>query len=89
MDQFPIGAIVNRSLTLRSGQCHVHRYLRPLLERIERGELDPSFVVTHQLPLFDAPHAYELFHGKLDGCEKVVLKPGTVRTDSSRAGEPS
>jgi threonine dehydrogenase-like Zn-dependent dehydrogenase len=89
VDQFPIGSIVNRSLTLRSGQCHVHRYLRPLLECIERGELDPSFVVTHQLPLLDAPHAYELFHEKLDGCEKVVLKPGSVRIDGGSAGEPS
>jgi threonine dehydrogenase-like Zn-dependent dehydrogenase len=78
IDHFPIGSIVNRSLTLRSGQCHVHRYLRPLLERIERGEIDPSFVVTHRMPLFDAPRAYEMFLDKLDGCEKVVLKPGAI-----------
>jgi threonine dehydrogenase-like Zn-dependent dehydrogenase len=78
VDHFPIGSIVNRSLTLRSGQCHVHRYLRPLLERIERGEIDPSFVVTHRMPLFDAPRAYEMFLDKLDGCEKVVLKPGAI-----------
>jgi threonine dehydrogenase-like Zn-dependent dehydrogenase len=74
IDQFPMGAIVNRSLTLRSGQCHVHRYLKPLLERIERGEIDPSFVITHRLPLWDAPKGYDLFVNKLDGCEKVVLK---------------
>ncbi len=78
VDHFPIGAIVNRSLTLRSGQCHVHRYLRPLLDRIERGEIDPSFVVTHRLPLFDAPRGYEMFMDKLDGCEKVVLTPGAI-----------
>ena len=74
IDHFPMGAIVNRSLTLRSGQCHVHRYMRPLLERIERGELDPSFVVTHRLPLSEAAHGYDMFMNKLDGCEKVVLK---------------
>jgi threonine dehydrogenase-like Zn-dependent dehydrogenase len=74
VDHFPMGAIVNRSLTLRSGQCHVHRYMRPLLERIERGEIDPSFVVTHRLPLSEAPRGYDLFLNKEDGCEKVVLK---------------
>jgi threonine dehydrogenase-like Zn-dependent dehydrogenase len=77
IDHFPIGAIVNRSLTLKSGQCHVHRYLRPLLEHIQRGEIDPSFVVTHRMPLSDAPRAYELFLGKEDGCEKVILKPSS------------
>jgi threonine dehydrogenase-like Zn-dependent dehydrogenase len=66
---------MNRSLTIRSGQCHVHRYLRPLLERIERAEIDPSFVVTHRLPLSDAPLGYELFKEKRDGCVKVVLEP--------------
>ncbi len=74
IDNFPIGAVVNRSLTIRSGQCHAHRYMKPLLDRIERGEIDPSFIITHQLPLADAPKGYELFHKKLDGCEKVVLK---------------
>ena len=74
IDKFPMGAIVNRSLTLKSGQCHVHRYLKPLLERIQRGEIDPSFVVTHRLPLADAPRGYEMFLNKVDGCEKVVLK---------------
>jgi threonine dehydrogenase-like Zn-dependent dehydrogenase len=75
MDKFPIGAVVNRSLTLKSGQCHVHRYIRPLMERIERGEIDPSFVVTHQLSLDEAPKGYELFKHKHDDCVKVVLKP--------------
>src|SRR4029079_918497 len=74
IDNFPMGAIVNRSLTLKSGQCHVHRYLRPLLERIQRGEIDPSFVITHRLPLSDAPRGYEMFLNKDDGCEKVVLQ---------------
>ena len=75
VDKFPMGAIVNRSLTLKSGQCHAHRYMRPLLERIESGELDPSFVVTHRLPLDEAPTGYELFKQKQDDCVKVVLTP--------------
>jgi threonine dehydrogenase-like Zn-dependent dehydrogenase len=66
---------MNRSLTLRTGQCHVHRYLKPLLEKIEQGAIDPSFVVTHKLSLDEAPQAYELFGRKQDGCIKVVLKP--------------
>ena len=74
VDKFPMGAVVNRSLTIKSGQCHVHRYMRPLLERIERGEIDPSFVITHTLPLSAAPAGYDLFLNNRDGCEKVVLK---------------
>jgi threonine dehydrogenase-like Zn-dependent dehydrogenase len=75
IDKFPMGAIVNRSLTIKSGQCHVQRYLRPLLERVQRGEIDPSFVITHELPLEEAPRGYAMFLGKEDNCEKVVLKP--------------
>jgi threonine dehydrogenase-like Zn-dependent dehydrogenase len=74
LDTFPMGAIVNRSLTLRSGQTHVQRYMRPLLERIQRGEIDPSFVITHRMPLEQAAHGYDIFLNKEDGCEKVVLK---------------
>jgi threonine dehydrogenase-like Zn-dependent dehydrogenase len=75
MDKFPIGALMNRSLTIKTGQCHVQRYLRPLLERIENGDIDPSFVITHELELNDAPKGYEMFKNKLDECEKVVLHP--------------
>jgi threonine dehydrogenase-like Zn-dependent dehydrogenase len=75
VDKFPMGAVMNKGLTLRAGQAHVQRYMRPLLERIERGELDPSFVVTHTLPLDQAPHGYEIFRDKKDECIKVVLKP--------------
>jgi threonine dehydrogenase-like Zn-dependent dehydrogenase len=75
IDKFPMGAIVNRSLTIRSGQCHVHRYLRPLLERIERGEIDPSFVITHHLSLDEAPDGFDIFNNKQDECMKIVLKP--------------
>jgi threonine dehydrogenase-like Zn-dependent dehydrogenase len=73
IDKFPMGSLMNRSLTLRTGQCHVHRYMKPLLERIERGEIDPSFVITHRMRLDDAPKGYDIFCNKEDGCEKVVL----------------
>jgi len=75
VDKFPAGAWMNRSLTLRTGQCHVQRYMRPLLERIERGELDPTRIITHRLPLAEAPQGYDMFKNKKDGCEKVVLTP--------------
>jgi threonine dehydrogenase-like Zn-dependent dehydrogenase len=75
VDTVPMGSVMNRSLTIRTGQTHVQRYMRALLERIERGELDPSFVVSHHLPLEEAPIAYEMFNCKEDACTKVVLKP--------------
>ncbi|MFL5928776.1 MAG: zinc-dependent alcohol dehydrogenase [Gaiellaceae bacterium] len=75
MDKFPIGAVMNRALTIKTGQCHVHRYMRPLLQRIEDGEIDPTFIITHKIPLSDAAKGYELFKHKKDDCLKVVLKP--------------
>ena len=75
VDKFPIGAAMNKSLTFKMGQCHVQRYLRPLLQRIENGEIDPSFVITHKLGLEDTPRGYEMFKNKEDNCAKVVLKP--------------
>ena len=75
LDKFPMGAVVNRSLTIKAGQCHVHRYLRPLLDRIRKGEIDPSFIISHTMPLDDAPKGYEIFKHKQDECTKVVLKP--------------
>jgi threonine dehydrogenase-like Zn-dependent dehydrogenase len=75
VDKIPMGAAFNKGLTLRMGQTHVQKYMRPLLERIQRGDIDPSFVVTHRLPLDDAPEAYRLFREKQDNCVKVVLKP--------------
>jgi len=75
VDKFPLGAAFSKGLTLRMGQTHVQRYLRPLLERIERGEIDPSFVITHRLPLEEAPRGYKIFRDKQEGCIKVVLKP--------------
>jgi threonine dehydrogenase-like Zn-dependent dehydrogenase len=57
------------------GQTHVHKYLRPLLERIEKGEIDPSFVITHRMRLEDAPQGYEIFKHKQDECIKIVMQP--------------
>jgi threonine dehydrogenase-like Zn-dependent dehydrogenase len=65
----------HKGLIFKMGPAHVHRYLRPLFEKIENGQIGPSFVATHVLPLEEAPAAYELFKKKLDGCVKVVLKP--------------
>jgi threonine dehydrogenase-like Zn-dependent dehydrogenase len=73
-DKIPLGAMMNKALTLKTGQTHVHRYLGPLLDRIRNGDLDPSFVITHTLPLEDAPRAYDMFVDKEDECVKVVLK---------------
>jgi threonine dehydrogenase-like Zn-dependent dehydrogenase len=75
VDKMPMGAVVNKALTLKSGQTHVHKYLRPLLQRIQNGEIDPTFVITHRLKLEEAPHGYEIFKKKEDNCIKVVLKP--------------
>jgi threonine dehydrogenase-like Zn-dependent dehydrogenase len=75
MDKFPIGTVLNRSLTIKAGQCHVHKYLRPLLDRIENGAIDPAFVITHKLPLDSASDGYETFKHKQDDCMKVVLTP--------------
>ena len=75
VDKVPLGAIVNKALTLRSGQTHVQRYLQPLLERIQQGEIDPSFVISHRLNIDDAPKGYQIFRDKKDNCTKVVLKP--------------
>jgi threonine dehydrogenase-like Zn-dependent dehydrogenase len=74
IDKFPMNAVMNRSLTIKTGQCHVHRYMQPLLERIQKGELDPTFVITHRMPLSEAANGYKIFNNKEDHCEKVVLK---------------
>lgn len=75
VDKFPIGSLMNRSLTICSGQCNVQRYMRPLLAHIEAGRIDPTFIITHRLGLQEAPGGYETFRHKEDGCMKVVLKP--------------
>ncbi|MBA3823965.1 MAG: glutathione-dependent formaldehyde dehydrogenase [Ktedonobacterales bacterium] len=75
IDKMPMGAFFNKGLTMKTGQTHMHKYMRLLLPRIEAGEIDPSFVITHRLPLDEAPHAYEIFRDKRDKCIKVVLQP--------------
>jgi threonine dehydrogenase-like Zn-dependent dehydrogenase len=74
-DKIPLGALMNKALTIKTGQTHVQRYLKPLLERVEKGDIDPSFVITHRLRLDEAPRAYEIFNNKEDECIKVVLTP--------------
>ena len=75
-DKIPLGALMNKALTIKTGQTHVQRYMKPLLERVQKGEIDPSFVVTHRLALEAAPEGHEMFLNKQDECIKVVLKPG-------------
>ena len=70
-----IGAAFAKGLTLKMGQTHAHKYMRLLLERIRRGDIDPSFVISHQFPLEEATRAYRMFREKSDDCVKVVLKP--------------
>ncbi len=75
VDKFPLGSVMNRSLTIKTGQTHVQRYMAPLLERVQNGEIDPSFVITHRMRLDDAPEMYDTFKNKQDDCIKVVMKP--------------
>ena len=74
-DKIPIGAAMNKGLTIKQGQTHTHKYMPLLLDKIQAGEIDPSFVITHKVSLDDAPHAYKTFQQRDDGCIKVVLKP--------------
>jgi threonine dehydrogenase-like Zn-dependent dehydrogenase len=75
IDKIPMGAAFNKGLTINMGQTHVHRYIEPLTEHIQQGKIDPSFVITHTVPLEQAPEMYKTFRDKEDGCIKVVLKP--------------
>ncbi len=75
LDKIPFGAAMNKGLTMKMGQTHTHRYMKPLLEKIMSDDIDPSFVITHRLPLSEAPGGYKKFRDKVDGCIKVVLKP--------------
>ena len=74
-DKFPLGSLMNRSLTVRTGQTPVHRYLQPLYDHIKAGRIDPTFVISHRLPLEEAPKGYGLLKKKKDNCTKVVLSP--------------
>ena len=75
IDKLPFGAAMQKGLTFKMGQTHVHKYVPRLVDHIERGDIDPSFVITHKLPLGQAPHGYDIFNKKQDGCIKIVLKP--------------
>jgi threonine dehydrogenase-like Zn-dependent dehydrogenase len=75
VDHIPFGALMNKALTVRTGQTHTHRYLEPLLKKIESGEIDPAFVITHRASLEEGPELYKKFRDKEDGCIKVVMKP--------------
>jgi threonine dehydrogenase-like Zn-dependent dehydrogenase len=75
VDKIPFGAFMNKALTMRTGQTHTHRYLAPLLEKVQSGQIDPSFVITHRAGLEDGPELYKKFRDKEDGCIKVVLTP--------------
>ena len=75
LDKVLLGAAFAKALTLKMGQTYVHKYLRPLLARIEQGDVDPAFVITHQLRLEAAPYGYKIFRDKKDDCIKIVLRP--------------
>lgn len=92
-DKIPIGAAMNKGLTLKMGQTHVQAYTKPLLDKIVAGEIDPSFVVTHPASLEDAPDMYKQFRDKKNGVIKVVLRPGdaasSMRSGSTSSMEPT
>ncbi|MGH9763043.1 MAG: glutathione-dependent formaldehyde dehydrogenase, partial [Blastocatellia bacterium] len=75
IDKMPMGAAFGKGVTFKMGQTNVHRYMRPLLKRIQDGEIDPSSIITHRVSLEDAPEAYETFCNKEDRCIKVVMRP--------------
>ena len=75
LDKFPFGAAFAKGLTFKMGQTHVHKYMKPLLKKVENGEIDPSFVITHRINLEDAPAGYATFKNKEQECIKVVMKP--------------
>src|SRR5215217_4242210 len=75
IDKFPMGSVMNRALTIKTGQAHVQKYMKPLLQMIENGDIDPTFVITHTMSLEDAPRGFDMFKNKKDNCIKIVLKP--------------
>ncbi len=75
IDKMPMGAVMNKALTIKTGQTHAQRYFKPLLDRIAHGDIDPGFVVTHRLKLDEAPQGFDIFNRKLDGCIKIVMRP--------------
>ncbi len=75
IDKFPIGAAFAKGLTFKMGQTHVPRYMPKLLEHIQRGDIDPSFLITHRIGIDEAPQAYKVFRNHEDHCVKVVMRP--------------
>lgn len=75
IDKVPMGAFMNKALAMKTGQTHMMRYMKPLLDRVQAGEIDPSFVISHRVPIDEAPQMYKIFRDKEDNCEKVVLDP--------------
>ena len=75
IDKMPIGAAFNKGLTFKMGQTHMHKYMQPLLERVQAGDIDPSYIITHRISLDEVPEAYKIFRDKEDNCVKVVIKP--------------
>lgn len=75
IDKVPMGAVMNKALTIKTGQTHAQRYFKPLFDRIARGDIDPTFVVTHHMKLSDAPKGFDIFNRKQDGCIKIVMTP--------------
>jgi len=75
IDKMPLGAAFNKGLTFKMGQTHMHKYMQPLLERVQAGDIDPSYIITHRISLDEAPEAYKTFRDKKDNCVKVVIKP--------------
>ena len=78
VDKIPMGAFMNKGLTMKTGQTHMMRYMQPLLERIQKGEIDPSFVISHRVSIDQVPEAYRMFRDKRDDCTKVVIDPWTA-----------
>jgi threonine dehydrogenase-like Zn-dependent dehydrogenase len=75
IDKFPMGPFMNKGLTMKTGQTHMMKYMKPLLDAVVEGKIDPSFVITHRLTLDDAPRGYDIFKQKKDHCIKVIMKP--------------
>jgi threonine dehydrogenase-like Zn-dependent dehydrogenase len=75
IDKFPIGAFFGKGLTMRAGQCDVQAFLPELLQKVLAGEFDMTSIISHRMTLDDAPHGYEIFCDKKDGCTKIVMRP--------------
>ena len=74
-DNIPMGAFMNKALTMKTGQTHMMRFMKPLLDKVQNGDIDPSFVISHRVPIDQAPQMYKTFRDKQDNCTKVVLDP--------------